>query len=72
MYHSATPIILCPGLIEVIEFGTIFEVNNYGRSFKTAAETTITTFSKIANIIILFVSCYNYLYKLAMSCKTSA
>ena len=69
MYHLATPITLCPGLVDVIEFGAIFEVNNCGRSFKTAAETTITTFSKLSdNFQLRFVGSYTY----TMSCKTSA
>ena len=42
MYHSATVITLCPGLVEVIEFGGYSDIES-----SIIAETSIITFSKL-------------------------
>ena len=41
MYHSATAITLCPGLIEVVEFGGYSDAES-----SIISDTTIITFSK--------------------------
>ena len=43
-HHSAIAITLCPGLVEVVEFGGRIE-ENFSR--RMIAETTIITFSKL-------------------------
>ena len=53
MFHSATATALCPGLVEVVEFG-----GSTGSQSGTIAETTIITFSMTYFLCLFIITLY--------------